>query len=76
MREIRTVGVLGAGLMGSGIAETCAKAGFSVVVREVDETALAAGRRRIENSLSKAKQRGKLNEAEESAIVSHLRYSS
>ena len=48
MPDIRRVGVLGAGLMGSGIAEVCAKSGYDVVVREVDETALGAGRRRIE----------------------------
>jgi hypothetical protein len=47
MSAIRSVGVLGAGLMGSGIAEVCAKAGFTVVVREVDQKALDAGRRRI-----------------------------
>jgi 3-hydroxybutyryl-CoA dehydrogenase len=76
MGEIRKVGVLGAGLMGSGIAEVCAKAGFTVVVREVDEKALAAGKRRIENSLSKAIERGKLNDAEESAITSRLTFSS
>ena len=62
--------------MGSGIAEVCAKAGFDVAVREVDEKALDAGRRRIEKSLSKAKERGKLSEAEESAIRSRLHFSS
>ena len=61
MSDVRRVGVLGAGLMGSGIAEVCAKAGLDVVVREVDEKALAAGRRRIENSLAKAIERGKLD---------------
>ncbi len=76
MGDFRRVGVLGAGLMGSGIAEVCAKAGFEVRVREVDEKALAAGRRRIEKSLAKARERGKLTEADESAITSRLHYSS
>ena len=39
--EINKVGVAGCGLMGSGIAEVSAKAGFDVVVREIDESALA-----------------------------------
>jgi 3-hydroxybutyryl-CoA dehydrogenase len=73
---IHTVGVLGAGLMGSGIAEVCAKAGYSVVVREVDEKALAAGRRRIENSLSKAIERGKLTAGDGEAIRKRLLFSS
>jgi 3-hydroxybutyryl-CoA dehydrogenase len=76
MREIRSVGVLGAGLMGSGIAEVCAKAGFDVLVREVDEKALAAGRRRIEGSLSKAIERGKLDAKAGDEIRVRLKYSS
>ena len=76
MREIRTVGVLGAGLMGSGIAEVCAKAGFATIVRDVDEKALAAGRRRIENSLSKAIERGKLTAGDGEAIRKRLLFSS
>ena len=76
MREIRRVGVLGAGLMGSGIAEVCAKAGFDVVVREVDEKALDAGRRRIHSSLSKALERGKLTAGDGEAIRSRLAFSS
>ena len=76
MVEIRTVGVLGGGLMGSGIAEVCARAGYSVVVREVDEKALAAGRRRIENSLSKVIERGKLAAADGEAIRKRLLFSS
>jgi 3-hydroxybutyryl-CoA dehydrogenase len=76
MHEIRTVGVLGAGLMGSGIAEVCAKAGFTVVVREVDQKALDAGRRRVENSLSKAIERNKLTAVDGEAIRARLRYSS
>ena len=76
MNGIRKVGVLGAGLMGSGIAEVCAKAGFDVVVREVDEKALAAGRRRIEQSLSKAIERGKLDAKTGDEIRGRLRFSS
>jgi 3-hydroxybutyryl-CoA dehydrogenase len=76
MSEIRRVGVLGAGLMGSGIAEVCAKAGFTVVVREVDQKALDAGKRRIETSLSKAVERGKLTAGDAEAIRTRLRYSS
>ena len=76
MSEIRKVGVLGAGLMGSGIAEVCAKAGYEVVVREIDEKALDAGRRRVENSLSKAIERGKLTAADGEAIRKRLRFSS
>lgn len=59
--EIRRVGVAGCGLMGSGIAEVAAKGGFSVVVREIDDGALAAGRGRVEKSLGRAVSKGKLD---------------
>ena len=76
MPDIRRVGVLGAGLMGSGIAEVCAKAGYEVVVREPTDELLAKGRKRVTQSLSKAKERGKLREEDESAILSRLHFSS
>ena len=57
--EIKKVGVVGCGLMGSGIAEVAAKAGFPVVVREVNDELLQKGRSRIEASLSRAVEKGK-----------------
>ncbi len=61
--EIEKVGVAGCGLMGSGIAEVAAKAGIEVVVREIDDTALARGRSRIVKSLERAVSKGKLDGA-------------
>src|SRR5262245_18164856 len=56
------VGVVGCGLMGSGIAEVAARTGFDVVVVELDETALDAGRRRIDTSLARALKASKLDD--------------
>jgi 3-hydroxybutyryl-CoA dehydrogenase len=71
---ISRVGVVGCGLMGSGIAEVAAKAGLDVVVREVDDEALAAGRARIERSLGRAVQRGKLAPEDAEALRSRLHF--
>ena len=69
IRELERVGVVGCGLMGSGIAEVCATAGLDVVVREVEAEALQRGRSRIESSLERAVRRGKLDaEARELAL--------
>jgi 3-hydroxybutyryl-CoA dehydrogenase len=65
--EIRTVGVVGCGLMGSGIAEVCARAGFNTIVREVDQQSLQRGVERIERSLWTAVQRGKLTQGDRDA---------
>ncbi len=71
---VERVGVVGCGLMGSGIAEVCARAGVDVVVREVDEGALAAGRSRLERSLAKALNKGKLSEEAMEAALGRLHY--
>jgi 3-hydroxybutyryl-CoA dehydrogenase len=60
--------------MGSGIAEVSAKAGFDVVVREIHDDAVAAGRARIEKSMARAVQKEKLTEAERDAALSRLRF--
>lgn len=74
MSSIERVGVVGCGLMGSGIAEVCARAGLDVVVREVTEGALDAGRKRIQGSLDKALRAGKLPEAERDELLSRIRF--
>jgi 3-hydroxybutyryl-CoA dehydrogenase len=61
MPDIRTVGVLGCGLMGSGIAEVIARAGYQTKVRELNDDLVAGGRARIEKSLGRAVEKGKLD---------------
>lgn len=70
--KIKTVGVVGCGLMGAGIAEVSAAAGFRTIVREVSEELLEKGRARIERSLGKAVERGKLDEAARDATLGRL----
>ena len=69
---IRKVGVLGAGLMGSGIAEVAAKSGYATVVREVSEELGAKGLGRIDASLGKAVEKGKLAAADRDAARGRL----
>jgi 3-hydroxybutyryl-CoA dehydrogenase len=70
--KINRVGVLGAGLMGSGIAEVCAKAGYPTIVREVSDELVKKGVGRVESSLAKAVERGKLAAADRDAARSLL----
>ena len=73
--KIERVGVVGCGLMGSGIAEVAAKANFDVVVREVSDALIKAGRDRIRRSLDRAVEREKLTEADRDAAWTRLRFS-
>lgn len=72
MPEIKRVAVLGCGLMGSGIAEISAKAGFETWVREVNDELAQKGRGSIEKSLSKAVEKGKLPAAERDAAMGRV----
>ncbi len=72
--NIERVGVVGCGLMGSGIAEVNARAGLDVIVSEVSKEALDAGRARIEKSLARAVRSGKLDEAGRDAALGRLRF--
>lgn len=69
------VGVVGCGLMGSGIAEIAARSGSSVVVVERDAASLSAGSERIEKSLSRAVAAGKLPEDEANLARANLTFS-
>lgn len=71
---IERIGVVGCGLMGSGIAEVSARAGLDVMVREVSEDAAEAGRARLIKSLDRGLNAGKITEAERDAAVGHLHF--
>ena len=73
MGEITLVGVAGCGLMGSGIAEVCARGGLDVVVREIDDAAATAGRARIEASLARAVRAGKLTTEDRDVALARIR---
>ena len=71
---IERVGVVGGGLMGAGIAEVAARGGSSVVVCEMNAAAAAAGRDRIESSLGRAGERGKLEAAVRDAALANISF--
>lgn len=72
-QKIQNVGVIGCGLMGSGIAEVAARSGYCVVVREVNQELLDKGLARIDKSLNGAVERGKLSTVERDAARGRLR---
>ena len=74
-REFTTVGVVGLGTMGAGIAEVFARHGYEVVGVEIDEETLERGRQHVTNSTARAVQRGKLTEAEQSELVDRITFS-
>ena len=71
--EINRVGVLGCGLMGSGIAQTAATAGFETIVREVSDDLIAKGFAGIDKSLAKFAEKGTITPAQQQEIRGRLR---
>jgi 3-hydroxybutyryl-CoA dehydrogenase len=67
-QQIEKVGVLGAGLMGHGIAQVAAQSGYQVVLREVDEDALAKGVSKIDKQLARAVEKGKASAEDAEAV--------
>ena len=73
MADIKKVGVLGCGLMGSGIAQVSAQAGYETVVREVEQKFLDKGIGGIEKSLGKFVEKGKMSAADRDASLGRLK---
>jgi 3-hydroxybutyryl-CoA dehydrogenase len=71
---IERVGVVGAGLMGSGIAEVCARGGADVIVCETDAKTAAAGLQRIEESLARAVRGHKMDAAGSDAVLTRVAF--
>jgi 3-hydroxybutyryl-CoA dehydrogenase len=72
--DIRNIGVIGCGLMGSGIAQVCACAGLAVRVAETNQDAMESGRARLVNSLDTAVRREKLTEDQRQAALERLSF--
>ena len=71
---IRRVGVIGAGQMGGGIAEVCARAGVDVIVFDTGEALIAAGRERLVKSLERGVGAGRITEGERDGAIDKLRF--
>jgi 3-hydroxybutyryl-CoA dehydrogenase len=73
--EIRELGVIGAGFMGSGIAESAARAGVTVKLYEPEDGPLALSRSSIESSVARVVERGRLSEEDAAALVDRIAWS-
>ncbi len=71
--EIRKIGVIGAGQMGSGIAQVCALAGFDVVLNDVSEERITAAIAKIDANLGRLVEREALSAADKSAAMAHIK---
>src|SRR3712207_5312097 len=72
MAEIKRVGVVGGGLMGHGIAQVSAQAGYDVVVREVDEGVAEKCMSKIRKQLDRAVQKGKSSQQDADAVLGRI----
>lgn len=70
--EIKTIGVVGAGTMGSGIAQTAAEAGYNVIMRDIEESFVQRGMAAINKNLNRAVEKGKRSKEETEGIASRI----
>jgi 3-hydroxybutyryl-CoA dehydrogenase len=73
-RTFSTIGVVGLGTMGAGIAEVFARNGFAVVGVELNDEGVERGRKHLEHSTGRAVQRGKLSEADQAELLGRISY--
>jgi 3-hydroxybutyryl-CoA dehydrogenase len=71
-QRIHNVGVLGAGLMGHGIAQVAAQSGYEVVLRELNDATLQKGLAKIDKQLARAVEKGKSSQADADALRAHI----
>ena len=71
--EVKRIGVVGCGLMGSGIAEVCARSGYSTIALEVNQQFLDKGMNSIKASLEKAASKGKMSAQDKDAALARLK---
>ena len=71
--EIRKVGVIGCGLMGTGIAQVCAQSGYQVIVSEINDELLNKGLASINAGLTKSVDKGKLSQQDKDATLGRLK---
>src|SRR4030042_3250646 len=71
--KINTIGVVGCGIMGSGIAQVCAQSGYQVVVSEINDELLKKGLTSIDAVLSRSVNKGKLSPQDKESILSRIK---
>jgi len=71
--EIKTIMVLGAGQMGGGIAQVCAQAGYSVIMRDISDIFVERGMKVIDKNLQRGVEKGRLTAAEKEAVLGRIR---
>src|SRR5512137_917317 len=71
--EIKNVCVLGAGLMGNGIAQVCAAAGFEVTMRDIEQRFIDGGMANIKNNLGRDVKKGKMTQEQADAILGRIK---
>ncbi len=73
LEDIKTIGVCGAGTMGSGIAQVAAASGFNVILRDISDEALERGMNIIKKSLGRIVKKGKMTQEEADAVISRIK---